>query len=121
MKMSLKRGEIVLVDLGDTKGSEVRKIRPCIIAQNDVGNKFSPTTIVIPITNRTNRGQPTQIQLYENMLKNSTKQIKGMVLTEQIRTIDNSRILSRIGMLSEESMAQIDSAILIALGIKIAG
>lgn len=117
----LLRGEVVLVDLGDTIGKELKKTRPCIIVQNSTGNKFSPTTIIIPITNRENRNQPTQVEIKEDMVKNSIRKISGMALAEQVRTIDRSRIIASIGMISEEIMREIDVAVLNSFGIKIAG
>lgn len=119
-KVLFRKGEVYNVDLGETRGSEVKKIRPCVVVQNDIGNKFAPTLIIIPITHRPNRNQPTQLQLQDFMFEEATKKIDGMILAEQIRTVDKSRILSpRIGKLTRQAIEMVDRAILISMGISV--
>lgn len=119
-KVQFKRGEVYSIDLGETKGSEIKKVRPCIIVQNDIGNRFAPTIIVIPITHRHNKKLPTQLQLQDFMLEEATKKIDGMIMSEQIRTVDKSRVLSpRIGKLTRQAIEMVDRAILISMGIEV--
>jgi len=118
MISNIRRGEIYYVDLGIGQGSETGKTRPCIIVQNNIGNTYSPTTIVVPITHRNkNKEQPTQVVLEEDMLRGNGD-IKGIVLTEQIRTIDKSRIKSFTGKaLSFDAIKYIDNALKISIGL----
>lgn len=111
----VKRGEIYYVDLGDGIGSEVRKIRPCIVIQNDIGNMFSPTTIVCPITHRTkNTKQPTQVILNRNLVNG---EVDGVILAEQLRIIDKTRIRLSIGSLTPEGLKRLERAMKISIGI----
>ena len=89
-------------DLNPVIGSEQGGIRPAVILQNDIGNKYSPTTIVAPMTTKSKTYVPMHVRLKESFLaKRST------LLLEQIRTIDKQRLLKKIGSLSENSMADI--------------
>lgn len=112
----IKRGEIYYIDLGFGKGSEVGKTRPCIVLQNDIGNKYSPTTIVLPISHR-EVGQPTQVPLSAEMLKSYSKMIDGVILGEQVRTVDKNRIKSFVGTIEPSAMEEINKAVRIALGL----
>ena len=93
MIIGIKRGEIVLVNLNPVIGSEQGKIRPALVIQNDLGNKFSPVTIIAPITSKKFSNEfPTNVEMssnYSGLNKNST------ILLNQIRTIDKSRIIER--------------------------
>lgn len=110
----IKRGEIYFADLSPVVGSEQGGLRPVLIIQNDVGNKFSPTVIVAAITSQINKAKiPTHIELSSaefNLPKDS------VVLLEQIRTIDKRRLKEKISTLSTEKMHKVDIAILISLG-----
>lgn len=108
----VERGEIYYADLNPVVGSEQGGIRPVLVIQNDVGNKFSPTVIVAAITSNTEKARiPTHIIVEsEGMFK------KSVVLLEQIRTIDKSRFTKKIGKLSEEDMKRVDEAIKISMG-----
>ena len=100
--MMVKRGEIYYADLSPVVGSEQGGVRPVLIVQNDIGNKYSPTTIVAPMTTKSKTYVPMHIRLKESFLaKRST------LLLEQIRTIDKRRLIKKIGSLSENSMAEI--------------
>lgn len=113
----MRRGEIYYFDLGENRGSEVNKVRPCVVIQNNVGNKYSPTTIVAPISHGKNR-QPTQIALKDWMQKGQFEKLDGVVQTEQIRTVDKSRMVSSVvGMLNYKAMNLINEALLISIGI----
>ncbi|MBO4412593.1 MAG: type II toxin-antitoxin system PemK/MazF family toxin [Clostridia bacterium] len=110
----IKRGEIYFADLSPVVGSEQGGIRPVLIIQNDVGNKFSPTVIVAAITSQINKAKiPTHIELSAlefNLPKDS------VVLLEQIRTIDKKRLKEKLSTLTSEKMKRVDIAILISLG-----
>lgn len=110
----IKRGEIYYADLGVTVGSEQRGIRPVLIIQNDIGNKYSQTTVVAPITSKIGKKshQPTHVPIVcDGLFACST------VLLEQIRTIDKSRIRWRVGMVDAETMRKVEMALLVSVGI----
>ena len=95
--MIVKRGDMFYADLSPVIGSEQGGIRPVLIIQNDLGNKYSPTVIAAAITSQTNKTKlPTHIEIRENTsgLKNNS-----VVLVEQIRTIDKSRLKEKIGQM----------------------
>ena len=111
----LKRGDVILVDLEHVKGSEQAGIRPCLIIQNDLGNKFSPTTIVAPITSkRFTKEFPMNVNLFkeDSKLKNDST-----ILLNQIKTIDKSRIIKRISRLDEDLMRKVNLAIKVSLDL----
>lgn len=110
----LKRGEIYYADLSPVVGSEQGGIRPVLIVQNDVGNKYSPTVIVGAITSQLDKAKmPTHIEIGKEfgLAKNS------VVLLEQIRTIDKRRLQEKIGELNQKKMNEVDYAIEISLGL----
>ena len=110
----IKRGEIYAVDFGAGFGSEQGGIRPSLILQNDIGNKHSPTTIVAAITGRkTKAALPTHVKIMAKGLKT-----ESTVLLEQIRTIDKARLGEYIGRLDSKTLAAVDRAIVVSLGIK---
>ena len=113
--MEVRRGEIHLVSLDPTVGSEIKKTRPALIIQNDVGNKYSPLTIVAPITS-THRAKkyPTEVN---TTAKESGLHSDSTVMLNQIRTIDKSRIGRKLGALSQAKMREVDEAIRISLTI----
>ncbi|MDE7280241.1 MAG: type II toxin-antitoxin system PemK/MazF family toxin [Ruminiclostridium sp.] len=112
----VRRGEVYLADLSPIVGSEQGGIRPVLILQNDVGNANSPTTVVASITSSQGKNRlPTHIEIRcSGLYKKST------VLVEQIRTIDKTRLINKIGQASTRTMAQIDKAVLICLGVSAA-
>ncbi len=110
----LKRGEIYYADLSPVVGSEQGGIRPVLVVQNDIGNKYSPTVIVAAITSQLDKAKlPTHIEIGKEfgLAKNS------VALLEQIRTIDKRRLQEKIGELSLDKMKQIDYAVSISLGL----
>ena len=113
--IKVRRGEIFYVDLGKGIGSEQGGIRPVVIIQNETGNRFSPTVIIASITSQQNKNNiPTHVKIKSEdygLIKDS------VVLLEQIRTIDKSRLKEKIGHLSKRDMAKIDKALLISLGL----
>ena len=111
--MDIRRGDIVEVDFGFPVGSEQGGIRPAIVVQNDVGNKFSPTTIVVPITSSmTKKSLPTHGFLFEDsgcgLPKDST------FTAEQVRVIDKRRITGKYGRATPSQMAKVDVAVAIS-------
>ncbi len=110
----IKRGELYYADLSPVIGSEQGGIRPVLIVQNDVGNKYSPTIIAAAVTSKINKAKlPTHIEL---SALDFGLQKDSVVLLEQIRTIDKRRLKERIGELSENTMLMVDNALLISLG-----
>ena len=113
--MNIKRGEIFYADLSPVVGSEQGGLRPVLIVQNDIGNRYSPTVIAAAITSRLGKAQlPTHIDISgpeAGLAKDS------VVLLEQIRTIDKKRLKEKMGHLDEITMDSVDSAIQISFGI----
>ena len=102
----ISKGDVFYADLNPVIGSEQGGIRPVVILQNDIGNRYSPTTIVAPMTTKTKTYVPMHVKLKEDFLaKNS------ILLLEQIRTIDKRRLLSKMGSISQESQDQIDKVL----------
>ncbi len=115
MDISVKRGEIYYADLSPVVGSEQGGMRPVLIVQNDVGNKYSPTVIAAAITSQINKARlPTHIEL-EARVYGLTKD--SVVLLEQIRTIDKRRLKEKMGRIDNSLMNRIDSAIAISFGL----
>lgn len=111
----MRRGEIYLANLNPVIGSEQGGTRPVLVIQNDVGNKYSPTTIVAAITSRIRKAKlPTHVEISGaryHLDKDS------VILLEQIRTIDKLRLKERVAQLDAESMARVDEALTISLGL----
>jgi len=115
MNLMVKRGDIFYADLSPVVGSEQGGIRPVLIVQNDVGNKYSPTVIIAAITSQINKAKmPTHIELSNNEYGLSKDSV---ILAEQVRTIDKKRLKEKIGHLDEALMTQIDTALKISFGI----
>ncbi len=113
--MSIKRGEIYYADLSPVVGSEQGGVRPVLIVQNDIGNKFSPTVIAAAITSQQEKSKlPTHIQI---SAKNCGLAKNSIVLLEQIRTIDKKRLKEKMGVLDNPSMQQINSALSVSFGL----
>ena len=113
--MIIRRGDIYYADLSPVVGSEQGGIRPVLIVQNDVGNKFSPTVIAAAITSQKDKTKlPTHIQLDAQdtgLSKNS------IVLLEQVRTLDKKRLKERMGRLDETSMELVNHALSVSFGL----
>ncbi len=114
--MVIKRGDMFYADLSPVVGSEQGGIRPVLIIQNDTGNKYSPTVIAAAITSQTGKNKlPTHIEIGSN--DNGLKS-DSVVLTEQIRTIDKSRLKEKIGHITDtDVMNQVNNAIGISFGL----
>jgi len=110
----IKRGELYYADLSPVVGSEQGGVRPVLILQNDIGNKYSPTVIVAAITSQINKAKlPTHIELSSEEYH---LQKDSVVLLEQIRTIDKKRLQQSLGQLTVEKMNEVNRAMLISLG-----
>ncbi|MBE6662489.1 MAG: type II toxin-antitoxin system PemK/MazF family toxin [Ruminococcaceae bacterium] len=113
--MSVKRGDIYYADLSPVVGSEQGGLRPVLIIQNDIGNRYSPTVIAAAITSRMSKTHlPTHIDIYAEragLAKDS------VVLLEQIRTLDKRRLREKMGHLDDEMMGVVNSAIAVSFGL----
>ena len=113
--MIIKRGEIYYADLSPVVGSEQGGIRPVLIVQNDVGNRYSPTVIAAAITSQRDKTElPTHIKLdasFSGLAKDS------IVLLEQVRPIDKQRLKEKMGTLDNRSMNMVDRALFVSLGL----
>ena len=113
--MVIKRGDIYYADLSPVVGSEQGGVRPVLIIQNDIGNKYSPTVIATAITSQINKAKmPTHIELDANEYGLSKDSV---VLAEQIRTIDKKRLKEKIGHLDDELMNKVNEALEISFGL----
>ncbi|MCI5791131.1 MAG: type II toxin-antitoxin system PemK/MazF family toxin [Clostridiales bacterium] len=111
--MMIKRGELYYADLSPVVGSEQGGVRPVLIVQNDVGNRYSPTIIAVAVTSQINKAKlPTHIALDTTcgLPKDS------VILAEQVRTLDKRRLKDKIGSLDEKSMERVNNALLVSLG-----
>ena len=107
----IKRNEIYYADLNPVIGSEQGGVRPVLVIQNDMGNKYSPTTIVAAITSRQNKAKlPTHIEIGEEVFEKDS-----VVLLEQLRTIDKTRLKDKVCHLDHQILVKIDKALEISL------
>lgn len=118
-KMNVKRGDVFYADLSPVVGSEQGGLRPVLIIQNDVGNRYSPTVIAAAITSRLDKADlPTHIgvsAMKEDGTNGLTKD--SVILLEQIRTIDKRRLREKIGHMEEGVMRRVDEAISVSFGL----
>lgn len=115
MDTSIKRGDIYYADLSPVVGSEQGGIRPVLIVQNNVGNRYSPTVIAAAITSQVNKAKmPTHIALGApnfGLTKDS------IILAEQVRTLDKKRLREKMGSLDETAMRHVDKALAVSFGL----
>ena len=113
--MIVKRGDIYYADLSPVVGSEQGGIRPVLVIQNDIGNKYSPTVIAAAITSQINKAKmPTHIEL---AAKDYGLNKDSVILLEQIRTIDKRRLREKIGRIDDGLMASVNNALSISFGL----
>lgn len=113
--MIIKRGDMYYADLSPVVGSEQGGIRPVLVIQNDIGNKYSPTVIIAAITSRVNKAKlPTHMELNA---KNFGLPKDSVVLLEQIRTIDKQRLKEKIGHLDGMYMDSVDRGLSVSFGL----
>ncbi|MBO5909596.1 MAG: type II toxin-antitoxin system PemK/MazF family toxin [Clostridia bacterium] len=116
--MNIKRGDIYYADLSPVIGSEQGGLRPVLIVQNDVGNKYSPTVIAAAITSKMSKTKlPTHIDVIG---ENAGLAKDSIILLEQIRTIDKKRLKEKMGHLDDETMTIVNTAIQVSFGLSAA-
>jgi mRNA interferase MazF len=121
--VSVRRGDIFWVDLSGGQGAEIdHKVRPALVIQNDVGNQYSPTTIVAPLSGVVGRRTyPTEVKLDPSdvlVTSGDAGLVKASkVKLEQIRIVDKSRLRGRVGKVSPTKMIEVDKAIKVSLGL----
>lgn len=114
-RVNVKRGDVFYADLSPVVGSEQGGVRPVLVVQNDVGNKYSPTIIISAITSQINKAKlPTHIEISASEFGLSKDSV---VLLEQIRTIDKRRLRDKIGRFDDELMAKVNEGLQISLGL----
>jgi len=113
--MNIKRGDIFYADLSPVVGSEQGGLRPVLIIQNDVGNKYSPTVIAAAITSRMSKTRlPTHIDVYAEKVGLAKDSV---ILLEQIRTLDKRRLKEKMGHLDDGMMNEVNNAIAVSFGL----
>jgi mRNA interferase MazF len=113
---NVRRGDIFYADLSPVVGSEQGGVRPVLIVQNDVGNRHSPTVIAAAITSQINKAKlPTHIELGARSYGLSKDSV---ILLEQIRTIDKTRLREKMGRLDDSLMQRVDNAIAVSFGLE---
>ncbi len=113
--VTVKRGDIFYADLSPVVGSEQGGTRPVLIIQNDIGNQYSPTTIVAAITSQLDKAKlPTHVEI---SCESCGLSKDSVILTEQIRTIDKRRLQEKVSSLDEETMDKVNHALEISLGL----
>lgn len=113
--MLVRRGDIFYADLSPVVGSEQDGVRPILIVQNNLGNKYSPTVIGVAITTKTKTNLPTHIPI-EASRYGLTKD--SVILVEQIRTLDKSRLIKKIGVLDLDTMEKVKEALKVSFNIR---
>lgn len=117
MTTIVRRGDIYYADLSPVVGSEQGGIRPVIIIQNDIGNRYSPTVIVAAITSQINKAKlPTHVEISSEEYGLNKDSV---VLLEQVRTLDKRRLKEKIGRMTDEDMEKVDIALRISLDLKV--
>ena len=113
--MNIKRGDIYYADLSPVIGSEQGGLRPVLIVQNDVGNRYSPTVIAAAITSKMSKTKlPTHIDIPG---QNAGLSKDSVILLEQVRTIDKQRLKEKMGHLDESTMNHVNNAIQVSFGL----
>ncbi|MDO4551965.1 MAG: type II toxin-antitoxin system PemK/MazF family toxin [Bacillota bacterium] len=113
--MMVKKGDIFFADLSPVIGSEQGGLRPVLVVQNDVGNKYSPTVIVAAVTSKMDKAKlPTHVEV---RAQGHGLSRDSVVLLEQLRTIDKRRLQEKIGSVGEDVMDRTNQALSVSLGI----
>jgi len=111
-----RRGEIFLVDFDPTRGNEIKKTRPALVIQNDVGNRHSAITIVAAITSKL-PPMPYPVEVIVQPTKTNGLVTPSAIHLGQIRSVDCQRLVKRLGVIDDATMRKVEDAILISLGI----
>lgn len=113
--MKVRRGDVFYADLSPVVGSEQGGIRPVLVVQNNVGNKYSPTIIVAAITSQTNKSRmPTHVKVNDPSIGLPKESV---VLLEQIRTIDKKRLREKVGRFNDDLMRRVDESLQVSVGL----
>jgi mRNA interferase MazF len=115
-KVSPRRGEIYLVSFDPTVGHEIRKARPALVIQNDIGNRYSPLTIVAAITSRISP-IPYPIEVTVRPSKANGLETTSAIRLDRIRTVDNQRLIRHLGIVERSVLEKVDEAVRISLGL----
>ena len=113
---NVKRGEFYLVSFDTTVGHEIRKTRPALIIQNDIGNRYSPLTIVAAVTSKLSLVTYPVEAVIEPSRTNGLD-VRSAIRLDQIRTVDRQRLIKRLGVIDPGTMAKVNQAIQISLGL----
>lgn len=111
-----RRGDVYLVNFDPALGHEIKKTRPALIIQNDIGNKYSSLTIVAPITSRVSP-VPYPVEVIIEPASTNSLRVRSAVRLDQIRTVDHRRLERRLGHLDSGTMRRVDEALKISLGL----
>ena len=115
LSLEIKRGDLFYADLSPVVGSEQGGIRPVIIIQNDIGNKYSPTVIVAAITSQINKAKlPTHVEISSEEYGLNKDSV---VLLEQVRTLDKRRLKEKIGHMLDRDMKKVDNSLKISMAL----
>jgi len=112
----IRRGEIYLCSFDPTVGHEIKKTRPALVIQNDIGNRYSPLTIVAAITSSVSP-VPYPVEVVVEPTAANGLDVRSSVRLDQIRTVDRQRLVRRLGVVDSATMAKVDEAIKISLGL----
>ncbi len=113
--MDIKRGDVFYADLNPVIGSEQGGVRPVVVIQNDIGNKYSPTVIVAAVTSKIDKAKlPTHVEI---SAEKSNLEKDSVILLEQIRTLDKKRLQRNVTHLSDDIVVKIDDALDVSLGL----
>lgn len=113
---NIKRGEIYYADLRPVVGSEQGGIRPVLIVQNDLGNKYSPTTIVVMLTSKSKKSNiPTHVEIHSDGMNGLEKD--SIALCEQFRTIDKMRLKDKIGSVNGDTLNEVMNGLKVSLSM----
>lgn len=114
--MNVRRGDVFYADLSPVIGSEQGGVRPVLVIQNDIGNRYSPTVIVAAITSQIDKARlPTHVELSASL---SGLERDSVILGEQLRTIDKRRLREKVTHLEEDIMAKVNEALAVSIGLK---
>lgn len=115
--MDVVRGDVVEVNLDPTVGTEIKKTRPCVVVQNDIGNKYSRRTIIVPATGAEHVAKPFPIHVLVAAGEGGFSK-PSVVLCDQIRAVDKSRLVRALGCLAPPTIDKLNAALKISLALK---
>ncbi len=113
--MNIRRGDVFFADLSPVVGSEQGGVRPVLVLQNDIGNRYSPTVIVAAVTSQIDK---TKLPIHVEMGAADGLEKESVILLEQIRTLDKKRLREKVAHLDEQVMARVDDALAVSVGLK---